>query len=254
MAVSLRYERGMFVLGATRGDGERGDDITANLRTVRGIPLVLDDDAPDLLEVRGEVYMTNSELLRLNELGPPPGNCPSPTRGTPRPARSSCSTRGSAPQRRLRFVSHGLGESEGVAEVVSRDPQLLKGWGIPVSPHTPRYDTIDAGDRPRRALARRSEHARVPDRRARGQGRRPRPAGAARDRSKSPRWVIAYQIRGRAGDHEDLRISVQVGKTGKLTPVADLAPVPLAGTTVKRASLHNADEIARKDVRVVTRS
>ena len=111
MAVSLRYEEGRFVQGATRGDGERGDDITANLRTVREIPLALARPPPALLEVRGEVFMTNSELARLNELRRADGETPF--------ANPRNSTAGSLKlldpkicgQRRLRFVSHGLGES-----------------------------------------------------------------------------------------------------------------------------------------------
>ena len=113
VAVSLRYEEGNFVLGATRGDGERGDDITANLRTVREVPLKLHDHPPALLEVRGEVFMTNSELARLNELRKAEGERPFEN---PRN-----STAGSLKlldpricgQRRLRFVSHGLGELRG---------------------------------------------------------------------------------------------------------------------------------------------
>ena len=124
VAVSLRYEEGRFVLGATRGDGERGDDITANLRTVREIPLVLHDRPPALLEVRGEVFMTNSELARLNELRRAEGEKPFEN---PRN-----STAGSLKlldpricgQRRLRFVSHGLGEAQGLARdlVLRRSP------------------------------------------------------------------------------------------------------------------------------------
>ena len=122
VAVSLRYEEGDFVLGATRGDGERGDDITANLRTVREVPLELHDHPPALLEVRGEVFMTNSELARLNELRKAEGERPFEN---PRN-----STAGSLKlldpricgQRRLRFIGHGLGASEGIRrELVPRD-------------------------------------------------------------------------------------------------------------------------------------
>ena len=120
VAVSLRYEHGKLVLGATRGDGERGDDITANLKTVREIPLVARTaDPPRLLEVRGEVYMTNSELVRLNELRRGRRTRPrSPTPATRRPARSSCSIPKLCAQRRLRFVSHGLGEYRGDRRIV----------------------------------------------------------------------------------------------------------------------------------------
>lgn len=114
VAVSLQYEGGVFVLGATRGDGHRGDDITANLRTVRLIPLTLGDHPPKVLEVRGEVYMTNAELLRLNDLRKEAGETPF--------ANPRNSTAGSLKlldpklcgQRRLRFVAHGLGASDGL--------------------------------------------------------------------------------------------------------------------------------------------
>jgi DNA ligase (NAD+) len=251
VAVSLRYEQGAFVLGATRGDGERGDDITANLKTVRGIPLILDDDPPPVLEVRGEVYMTNAELARLNEVRRAREDLPF---ANPRNA-----TAGSLKlldprlcgERRLKFISHGLGAVEGLdvtsyAELLRR----MKTWGIPVSAYNAVYDTIDAV----------IEHAKVWEEKRNALdfqtdglvikvddlGQRARLG----TRSKSPRWVIAFKYEAEQAVTKVVGITVQVGKTGKLTPVADLTPVPLAGTTVKRASLHNADEILRKDVRI----
>lgn len=251
VAVSLRYAEGMFVLGATRGDGERGDDITANLRTVRGIPLVLEGSPPPLLEVRGEVYMTNAELVRLNELRraaeePPFANPRNATAGSlklldPR----LCGRRG------LRFISHGLGEFRGItASSYCEILAMLRTWGIPVSPQSAVYDTIDEVIE----HARRWEGLRnTLDFQTDGLvikvddlGQRARLG----TRSKSPRWMIAFKYEAEQAVTTVVGITVQVGKTGKLTPVADLTPVPLAGTTVKRASLHNADEILRKDVRI----
>ncbi|AGA26889.1 NAD-dependent DNA ligase LigA [Singulisphaera acidiphila] len=251
VAVSLRYEQGRFVLGATRGDGERGDDVTANLRTVRDIPLALHDAPPPLLEVRGEVYMTNSELVRLNELRVAREEAPF--------ANPRNSTAGSLKlldpklcgQRRLKFISHGLGEFEGIEVSSYAEMQnLLRLWGIPVSPHNETFETIDQ-------VIAHAEHwssqrntldfqtdglvIKVDD-----LGQRARLG----TRSKSPRWVIAFKYEAEQAVTKIVGITVQVGKTGKLTPVADLTPVALAGTTVKRASLHNADEILRKDVRV----
>jgi DNA ligase (NAD+) len=251
VAVSLRYERGQFVLGATRGDGERGDDVTLNLRTVKGIPLVLAGHPPALLEVRGEVFMTNAELVRLNELRRAREEAPF--------ANPRNSTAGSlklldpklCSERRLRFVSHGLGESEGVgAGSYFEITQLMRGWGIPVTPETKVFDSIDdvirhaeAWSSLRNTLDFQTDGLviKVDDLNQRSR------LGA---RSKSPRWVIAFKYEAEQAVTKIVGISVQVGKTGKLTPVADLTPVPLAGTTVKRASLHNADEILRKDVRV----
>ena len=251
VAVSLRYEEGKFVLGATRGDGERGDDITANLRTVRDIPLSLHGRPPALLEVRGEVYMTNSELARLNELRRAEGEKPfenprNSTAGSLKLLDSKICA-----ERRLRFISHGLGEAQGLEEnSYYKITQKMKAWGVPVSALTRCYDSIDAV----------IEHARewelkrnTLDFQTDGlvikvddldQRRR---LGA---RSKSPRWTIAFKYEAEQAITKISHIGVQVGKTGKLTPVADLVPVRLAGTTVKRATLHNADEIARKDIRI----
>jgi DNA ligase (NAD+) len=251
VAVSLRYEQGRFVLGATRGDGERGDDITMNLRTVRGIPLTLAGAPPALLEVRGEVFMTNSELVRINEQRraseePPFANPRNATAGSLKLLDSKLCA-----ERRLRFVSHGLGAFEGIkASSYTEIQGLLKGWGIPTGAHNKTYDTIDEVI----AHAERwSDQRNTLDFQTDGLvikvddlGQRARLG----TRSKSPRWVIAFKYEAEQAVTKLVGITVQVGKTGKLTPVADLTPVPLAGTTVKRASLHNADEILRKDVRI----
>ena len=251
VAVSVRYEEGRLVLGATRGDGAQGDDVSANLRTVRGIPRSIGPRPPEVLEVRGEVYMTNAELVRLNEIRTADEEVPfaNPRNATAGSLKlldpSLCATR------RLRFVAHGLGQTVGLeAGSYSEILRRLKGWNIPVSPHNALYDSIEPV----------IEHAirwqslrndldfqtdglvvKVDDLRQRDR------LGA---RSKSPRWIIAYKYAAEQAATRVVGIGVQVGKTGKLTPVAELAPVLLAGTTVRRASLHNADEIARKDVRV----
>jgi len=251
VAVSARYEAGRFVLGATRGDGEHGDDISNNLRTVRGVPKVLADSPPQLLEIRGEVYMTDAELIRLNGLRTAAEEHPF---ANPRNA-----TAGSlklldpklCAKRRLRFVAHGLGQTDGITaksyfEVLAQ----LKTFGIPISPHNARYESIDEviahaerwqSERHKLDFQTDGLVVKVDDLHQRER---------LGFRSKSPRWVMAYKYEAEQATTKVLQIGVQVGKTGKLTPVADLQPVLLAGTTVKRASLHNADEIARKDVRV----
>ncbi len=251
VAVSIRFENGKFTLGATRGDGDHGDEITANLRTVRGIPLILAGQPPEILEVRGEVYMTNAELIRLNEIRvaneeAPFANPRNSTAGSLKLLDSKLCA-----QRRLQFVAHGLGETRGVAAgSYSEILGLLKQMGLPVSPHNALYDSIDQViDHANRWQSLRNnldfqtdglvvKVDDLPQRERLG------------TRSKSPRWVIAYKYAAEQAVTKILGIGVQVGKTGKLTPVAELLPVALAGTTVKRASLHNADEIARKDVRV----
>ena len=251
VAVSLRYEEGKFVLGATRGDGERGDNITANLRTVRDIPLSLRGHHPALVEIRGEVFMTNSELARLNELRRAEGeklfeNPRNSTAGSLKLLDSRICA-----ERRLRFVSHGLGEARGLEQSsYYKLTKEMKAWGVPVSDLTRCYDSIDAviehareWDQKRNTLDFQTDGlvVKVDDLDQR------RRLGA---RSKSPRWTIAYKYEAEQAITKITHIGVQVGKTGKLTPVADLLPVHLAGTTVKRATLHNADEIARKDIRI----
>jgi DNA ligase (NAD+) len=251
VAVTLRYEDGKLVLGATRGDGERGDDITSNLRTVKSVPLALAGSHPGLLEVRGEVFMAESELVRINDHRE--------AEGLPLYANPRNVTAGSlklldprlCAERRLRFAAHGLGAMDGVAErsywdILSR----MREWGVPCSPHSARFDSIDAV----------IEHAKTWEEKRNDLdfqidglvvkvddlGQRSR-LGAT---SKSPRWVIAFKYEAEQAITKILSIDVFVGKTGKLTPVANLEPVPLAGTTVKAANLHNPDEIRRKDVRV----
>lgn len=251
VSASLRYELGKLVLGSTRGDGVQGDDITENLRTVRGIPLSLGDHPPRLVEVRGEVYMTNAELVRLNEIrqaeGEPPfANPRNSTAGSLKLLDSRLCA-----QRRLRFVAHGLGEIAGVED---KSYEKMMGhfhqWSIPTTPYSASYDSIDGViEHAERWETRRHTLdfqidglvVKVDDRDQRLR---------LGTRAKSPRWVIAYKYEAEQAVTKVLHIGVQVGKTGRLTPVADLAPVLLAGTVVKRATLHNADEIARKDVRV----
>ncbi len=251
VAVTLRYEHGKLTLGATRGDGEKGDDITSNVRTIRGIPLQLASDPPELLEVRGEVYMTNSELIRLNEIRmetnlPPFANPRNATAGSlklldPR----LCA------KRRLFFVAHGLGALEGIDATSYVDlMQQIKLQGIPVSPETSVFDDIEAViEHAERWDTRRLELDYQTDGlviKVNDLGQRNRLG----QRSKSPRWAIAYKYAAEQAVTKVLGITVQVGKTGKLTPVAELEPVPLAGTTVKRASLHNPDEINRLGVSI----
>jgi len=251
VAVSARYEKGVMTLGSTRGDGERGDDITANLRTVRGVPLKLADGFPSLVEVRGEVYMTNAELVRLNEQRL--ANEESPF------ANPRNSTAGSlklldprlCAQRRLQMIAHGLGETSGI-EATSYQEILtyLKCWGIPVSPYNEAFDAID--DVIAHAELWKTRRSTLPYQtdglviKVDDLGQRERLG----NRSKSPRWVIAFKYEAEQAITKVLNISVQVGKTGKLTPVADLEAVPLAGTVVRRATLHNEDDIRRKDIRV----
>jgi len=252
VAISLTYENGLFTVGATRGDGERGDDVTHNLRTIRGLPLRLNTDKPPaLVEVRGEVYMTRAELARINKERVAKEQEPFAN-----PRNSSAGSLKlldprSCAQRRLQLFAYALGATEGV-EVQShlKSLELLREFGFPVNTNIASFDDIDLVIEYCDSWAeRRHEQPYETD----GMVIKV-DSFAQRQRlgttSKAPRWVVAYKFEAEQALTRLLKIEVQVGKTGILTPVAHLEPVQLAGTTVSRASLHNADEIARKDVRV----
>jgi len=261
VAVSLVYENGLLIRGVTRGNGRVGDDVTHNVRTVAGVPLRLSgDDVPAVLEVRGEVYMANSDLVRLNEEIERKNEEVREAGKKPEPlfANTRNVTAGSirlldpriAAQRRLRFFGHGLGLVEGLrAETHMEFLSELAGYGLPVTPHVACFDSFSAAvEHCERLIERLHELDFEIDGLVLKVNRfdtRER-LGAT---SKSPRWLIAYKFEKYEGATRLNTIRVQVGKTGAVTPVAELEPLELAGTTVSRASLHNADEIERKDVR-----
>jgi len=252
VACSVRYERGRLVLAATRGDGTEGDDITRNARTIHDVPLRLrGDDPPAVIEVRGEVYMPKETFERINarriKAGDEPYQNPrNLTAGTLKLLDSRTVAR-----RGLRFVPHGSGQVEGLefaaySELVARWREL----GFAVSPHGRRCGTlgevlamIEAFEAERAGLPYEVDGLvlRVDD-------------VADLERlgatSHHPRGMIAYKYAAEQGTTRLERVEVQVGKSGQLTPVAHLEPVRLAGTTVSRASLHNFQEVARKDIRV----
>jgi DNA ligase (NAD+) len=253
VSASLLYENGRFIQGVTRGDGTRGDDITHNLRTVRDIPLRLraNEKIPDLLEIRGEIYMTNTELSRLNQIQSEAGervfaNSRNAAAGSlklldPR----QCAQRG------LRFFAHSEGALEGVHLTAHEEfLNYIRELGIPVVPHSAQLPGIeDALAYCRETLEARSSLDYETDGMVVKINR-----FRQRDRlgftSKFPRWVIAYKVELWQAGTRIKSINVQVGKTGALTPVAELETVEIAGTKVSRVSLHNADEIARKDIRI----
>lgn len=251
VAVALLYEDGLLVRGATRGNGRVGDDITHNIRTVGGVPLRLHGrDVPPLLEVRGEVYMTNSDLVLLNELqkkkGEPPfANTRNVTAGSIRLLDPRLCA-----ERRLRFFCHGVGYCEGLRATTHIEfLDAMRSFGLPATPMVACFETFAAAVEHCEQLIERLHELDFEidglvlkvnryDQRER--------LGAT---SKAPRWVIAYKFEKYEATTRLNAIRVQVGKTGAITPVAELEPVEVAGTTVSRASLHNADEIERKDVR-----
>lgn len=251
VSVSLLYQDGLLVQAATRGDGTTGDDITANVRRIHDVPLRLLEHPPHLLEVRGEVYMTTSELSRLNALQQAAGerlfaNPRNAAAGALKlldPAESG--------RRRLRYFAHSEGRLDGLAITDHRGfLEQTRRWGLPAVPHSPPLPDIDAvlaycdqQFEERHSLDYETDGMVVKVNRLDQRER----LGST---SKSPRWAIAFKVELWQASTQVRSIEVQVGKTGVLTPVAELVPVPIAGTTVSRVSLHNADEIARKDIRL----
>jgi DNA ligase (NAD+) len=251
VAISLTYENGQFSVGATRGDGERGDDVTHNLKTIHELPLSLAvDRPPPLFEARGEVYMTREDLVRHNRGRQAKGLEPfANPRNSAAGALKLLDPRQCA-ERHLRLFTYGLGALKGLTVKTHLETlETLRKSGFPVNPHIEAFDDIDQvieycfswADR-RHDLPYDTDGMviKVNDL---SQQRR---LGST---SKAPRWVVAYKFAAEQALTRLLKIDVHIGKTGTLTPVAYLEPVQLAGTTVSRASLHNADEIARKDIR-----
>jgi DNA ligase (NAD+) len=252
VAMSLTYEDGRFAVGATRGDGEQGDDVTHNLKTLRDLPLRLrGSNAPKLFEARGEVYMERAELARINRQRQAKGldtfaNPRNLTAGTLKMLDPRVCA-----ERRLKLFTYSLGACEGVEATTHLEAlELLRHFGFPVNPHIQTFDSIDkvleycdswAGRRNDLAYETDGMVIKV---NSFDQQRR---LGTT---SKAPRWVVAYKFAAEQGLTRLLKIDVEVGKQGTLTPVAHLEPVHLAGTTVSHASLHNADFIKNKDIRV----
>ncbi|GMU21967.1 MAG: DNA ligase [Phycisphaerae bacterium] len=252
VAVSLRYEKGQLVLGATRGDGNVGDDITQNVRTIRSIPLKLHGrNLPEVFEVRGEVYWPTADFERFNAAREKAGE---PTFANPRNA-----TAGTLKQldsrmvaeRSLAFCAHGIGEVRPLPADRQYDLfQKLRDWGIPINAHLKRVDTVDEvlaqvhfWDQERTKLNYNTDGLvikvdRFDQRDVLGMT------------SRFPRWCIAFKFAAERARTKLLSVRFQVGKLGTITPVANLDPVLLAGTTVKSASMHNFDQVERLGVRI----
>ena len=262
LAMSLRYEHGVLVQAATRGDGEVGEDVTQNIRTINQIPLKLPADAPTVMEVRGEVYMRRADFEALNEKQREliaQGAKGEKTFVNPRNAAAGGVRQldpAIAARRRLSFFAYGIGD---ITPLDNGGPdfkthfellETLKSWGFPVAAQV---------ERAQGATELIAYHQRM---------------GEARDAlpydidgvvykvnslalqkklgfvTREPRWAVAHKYPAQEQLTTVLAIDVQVGRTGKLTPVAKLAPVFVGGVTVTNATLHNEDEARRKDVRV----
>ena len=260
LAINLRYQRGVLVQAATRGDGEHGEDVTQNIRTIGQIPLKLPQGVPEVLEVRGEVYMRRDDFEALNDRQRAriaAGEKGEKTFVNPRNAAAGAVRQldpAIAAQRPLSFFAYGVGEVSTTAGRLFDTHmdllQALKSWGFPVAAQT----SVVEG-----AAALVAFHQRI---------------AAERDTlpfdidgvvykvnrialqqrlgfvTREPRWAVAHKYPAQEQITTVLAIDVQVGRTGKLTPVAKLAPVFVGGVTVTNATLHNEDEARRKDVRV----
>jgi DNA ligase (NAD+) len=252
LAISLRYERGHLKVAATRGDGETGEDVTANILTIRAIPRTLRGTPPPVLEVRGEVYMARADFAELNrrqdELGQKRYVNP---RNTAAGAVRQLDP-GMTAQRPLAFFAYGLGETEGWTLPSTHHALLaaLQAFGLPLN--ADRRVAHGGAE-----LARFYEEVR--DR------RHELPfeidgvvykvddlalQAALGFRTREPRWAVAHKFPPEEMATELLAIDVQVGRTGAITPVARLQPVFVGGTTVTNVTLHNEDEIRRKDIRI----
>ena len=252
VACSLVYRNGSLDYAVTRGDGTRGDDITANVRTIRAVPLSLPKNkAPALLEVRGEIFMPSQGFAKLNEQRAEEGlaTFANPRNATAGTLKSLDSKKVAA--RPLSFIAHGLGANEGL-DLTSEEGfrTLLKEFDFPLNLPVWHVDSLNALlaairelDTARHKLAYGTDGAvvKVID-------------FAQRETlgftSRAPRWAAAFKYPPEQKETLLKEITIQVGRTGVLTPVAELAPVFVSGTTVSRATLHNQEEIERKDIRL----
>lgn len=251
MALRLRYENGKLVLGATRGDGQRGDDITNNVRTIRDIPLQLNGEHEDVVEVRGEAYMENEAFARFNERREEQGET---VFANPRNATAG-SMKMQDPKtvasRPIRFFSYDLYLEENDLNLTQSEKlKRLSGMGLPVCEFHKKCENIGEvheyiryWEKRRHDLPYQTDGVVIKV----NQDRYRETLGFT---AKSPRWAIAYKYEAEQAETTVNDITLQVGRLGTITPVAELEPVFLAGTTVKRASLHNEDEIHRKDIRI----
>jgi DNA ligase (NAD+) len=250
-SIRLRYENRKFVLGATRGDGQQGDDITNNLKTIQDIPLELPENVPDVVEVRGEAYMEREAFARLNERREEEGlNVFANPRNSTAGSLKMQDPKAVA-QRPIRFFAFDMlldGEDDSLTQY--RKAEMLQEFGFPVSQHYRICSKIDEvhsiiseWDELRHKLPYETDGVviKVNQSHLRDQ------LGST---SKFPRWAIAYKFEAEQATTTVNDITLQVGRLGTITPVAELEAVELAGTTVKRASLHNEDEIRRKDIRI----
>jgi len=251
VSINLHYENGRFKSAVTRGDGEKGDDVTSNVRTIRSIPLVLKGEGfPSGFNIRGEILLPHSGFEKLNKDRAESGE---PLFANPRNAASgTLKTKNSAlvARRPLDCYLYYIPGVEGIFGTHYESITTARSWGFKISPYISMcrtlddiYEYIDLWEKKRDSLPFDIDGIVIKVNSYRHQ----QMLGFT---AKSPRWAIAYKYKAREALTTLLSIDYQVGRTGAITPVANLKPVLLAGSTVKRASLHNADQIALMDVRI----
>ena len=253
LAISLRYEHGILTRAATRGDGATGEDVTANVRTIRAIPLRLLDDAPPaVIDIRGEVYMPKAAFAALNAAAERDGG---KTFANPRNAAAG-SLRQLDPaitaSRKLSFYAYGIGAHDGFALPATYSALLAqyRDWGVPVCPLQTSLGSVAAATAYMADLGQKRHDLPYEIDGVVYKADRYSDQQAAGFVSRAPRWAIAWKFPAVEKTTVVEAIDVQVGRTGAITPVARLRPVEVGGVTVTNATLHNADEVARKDVRV----
>lgn len=254
VAVELVYERGRFIVGSTRGDGIQGEDITLNLKTIRSIPLRLHGGKrahPERLEVRGEVFLPRAPFQKLNREREEQGE---PVFANPRNAAAGSLKQldpSVTAKRPLEIFCHGTGEVRGARFITHAEILVaLKEWGLRPVPF-PRicrspgeiFDYYQEMEEQRNQLPYEIDGLVIKVNPLELQKR-------LGEIARSPRWAVAYKFKPLQATTRIIDIQPQVGRTGTLTPVASLEPVPVGGVTVKSASLHNMDEVERKDIRI----
>ncbi len=252
-SISLRYEKGVFTLGATRGDGTTGDDVTLNLKTIRSLPLKLEGNVPDILELRGEVFMTHKEFDRLNAACEEEGELPFANPRNAAAGTLKLLDSALVAKRRLDIILYDLGEVSSRENFPESQSALLtwfKELGFPGFPKTflcRCFEEIRAAieelDKLRKKFGYDTDGAVIKLNRFDLR----KELGST---AKSPRWAIAYKYPAEQAQTRLKGITVQVGRSGALVPVAELEPVWLSGSTISRATLHNENYLKEKDIRI----
>ncbi|MDR0340004.1 MAG: NAD-dependent DNA ligase LigA [Puniceicoccales bacterium] len=248
-AVALLFRDGRLDYALTRGNGLEGDDITANVRTISGLPHKISNEAPNYLEVRGEVYVGREDFSLINDQREEGGLEPFANARNLAAGSLKLLNPKKAAERRLRFIAYELGEGDGIFDSHRQVLEALRRWNFPTNEFRMGEGADEVWQRILEFEALRRSYpfdtdgavVKVDDRRLRDR---------LGSQATAPRWAIAYKFSPERAETVLEGIRLQVGRSGMLTPVAELRPVPLAGVTVRSATLHNADEIERLDLRI----